>query len=460
MVETLLFHVEKTELYGSLDTKKLGYCNPPMGLVYLAAVLERAQRSVRLVDLQLTRDPLGLAREVLREEGPRFVGITCTTPDFSAVCDVAGLVKELDRRTTVLVGGPHPSAVPEDVLKNENIDYVVVGEGETTLLELIRGDDPRGIRGLAYRERGTVRTNPPRPLIKNLDSLPFPAYHQLDIPRYGEPHRPKVMSIIGSRGCPYSCIFCANNVVHRQVRARSPENVVDEIEFLTKEHDVVNFAFFDEVFTLRRTRCIRICKEIIERKLSINWFCASRVDVVDKEMLTIMKGAGCQAVEYGVESGNQRILDLIKKGTTLKQIEDAVRWTREVGMQPNGLFMIGHPYETEDTINETIELAKRLPFEYAIFSITMPLPGTELWTWCHEEKGIRLLTHEWEKFKSYEEPVIELPDVPPERLALLQKKAFRTFYFRPSYVVRRFIDDPVRLINDAKKTFVMFDFLR
>lgn len=460
MVEVILFHIEKRALYGSLDIKKLGYCNPPMGLAYIASVLQKNNHSVKLIDLQLTDNPIEEAKSILKKENPRFVGITCTTPVFSEICELADLVKSVNKNIKVIIGGPHPSALPSDVLKNQSIDFVVTGEGEETILELVKGYDLNKIRGLAYKRDKKVVINPPRLITKNLDKLPFPAYNQLDLSKYGEHHRPRVVSIIGSRGCPYNCIFCANNVVHKKVRVRSPRNVVNEMKFLHDTYGVKDFAFFDEVFTIYKDRCVKICDEILKQGLNVNWYCASRVDSVSKELLVVMKKAGCRAIDYGIESGNQEILNIIKKNITLSQIEKAVNLTREAGLQPNGLFMIGHPYETEDMIMETINFAKKLPFEYATFNITLPLPGTELWGWAQEKKGLRLLTQDWEKFKAYGDPVIELPKVSSKRLSQLQKKAYRAFYLRPNYMIKKLIRHPKVLFNDAKKAFVMLKFIR
>jgi len=287
-----------------------------------------------------------------------------------------------------------------------------------------------------------------------LDSIPFPARHLLpDLKLY----RPNAQSyrklpattIITSRGCPFNCIFCDRSTFGKKYRTHSAEYVVDEIQMLIEQFGIKEIWFVDDTFTIDKNRVMQICNMIMERNLDISWSCLGRVGTVTIEMLKMMKKAGCWMIAYGIETGNQEVMDYIKKGITLEQAEQAVKWTKEAGLLPKGYFMLGYPVDTLETIDETIAFARSLSLDYALFTITTPLPNTELFEIC---KSVGKLVHtDLSKFSAWE-AVYEPPTVSAKQLTAKYREAYRNFYFRPSYIFRqlkniRGIDDLRRHIN-------------
>lgn len=460
MAKILLFTPVCSDLYNKLGNDHFSI---HLGLAYIASFLEKNGHKVRLVDMQTSAYSPNTLRKLIRYENPLFVGITCTTPLVVKAKKIASIIKQINPKITIVFGGSHPSAVPKEVLKDKNVGIVVIGEGEHTFLELVRGYSLNNIKGIAYRKNGRIIVSPPRLLVEDLDSFPFPSYHLVNTRDYkGLIYRKETFGIIGSRGCPYNCIFCADHVVHqKKVRLRSPKNIIDEIEYLYKKHGIKNFVLYDELFTVYKQRAVSICKEIKKRRLNIQWTCSSRVDTVDENLLRLMKGSGCEGICYGIESGDQKILDIIQKGITIKQIEDGVNTAHRVGLKVIGLFIIGHPYETEGTIKKTIDLAKKLPFYGAIFTTVVPFPGTKLWDVVREGKGLRLLTKDYSKFKIQGKPVIELPTVSVKKLEEYHKKAYRHFYFRPSYIFWRLRKTRMKdFWFDAKQAFNLLNFTK
>ncbi|MBA7701331.1 Anaerobic magnesium-protoporphyrin IX monomethyl ester cyclase [subsurface metagenome] len=286
-------------------------------------------------------------------------------------------------------------------------------------------------------------SNPARSKNIDLDSLPFLAYHLLPWRRY-KPHPPHgralpFATIITSRGCPYQCSYCSKPVFGNKFRGQSSERVVDEVAYYKDRFGIKEFAFYDDVFTLDKKRAFAIADNIIKRDLKICWTCEARVNLVDKELLRHMRQAGCYAIAYGIESASQEILDILNKGITLEQIEEAIRITREVGMQTVGYFMIGSPGENLETIRKTIQFAKKLKLDFAQFAITTPFPGTELYNLYLRDKGGVI---PWENFVydgSGREitPVFESSSLSRDDLQRWVKRAYREFYLRPTYFWQR-----------------------
>ena len=368
---------------------------PPLGLGYLAAVLERNHHQVQILDFSL--DPQSsLDSDVQRVAAfdPHLVGITAMTSVYHNAVETATLLKAYLGRPIVL-GGPHATMCPERILtESPVIDYVVRGEGEATILELVdavAGDRDLGsVKGLTYRRRGEVSpssgrgeivSNPDRELIVDLDALPFPARHLFDLKRYGlrTPEGQPMATILSSRGCPFNCSYCFKGIVGRTYRQRSPENIIAELRHIIAEYGIRNFYFIDDLFTIDSRRLQAITEGLIAQRLDIRWQCLGRVDRVNAEILRKMYAAGCRRIHYGIESGNQVILQRIDKGIKLGQVHDAVRWANEAGIQVKGYFMLGLPGDTEQTMQQTIDLAVALDLDEAMFSLTTPFPGTRLW---------------------------------------------------------------------------------
>jgi anaerobic magnesium-protoporphyrin IX monomethyl ester cyclase len=359
---------------------------PPLGLGYLAAVLEQSHHQVRIFDFSLDpHSPLDGDVQQVNAFDPHLVGITAMTSVYQSALETATLLKAYLGRPIAL-GGPHATMCPERILaESPVIDYVVRGEGETTILELVAAlegaQDLSSVNGLTFRRRGEIVSNPDRELLADLDTLPFPARHLFDLNRYGlrTPEGKPMATILSSRGCPYNCSYCFKGIVGRTYRQRSPENIIAELRQIITQYGIRNFYFIDDLFTIDLRRLQAIAEGLIAQKLDIRWQCLGRVDRVSPESLRQMYAAGCRRIHYGIESGNQEILRRINKRITLEQVRNAVRWAKEAGIQTKGYFMLGLPGDTEATMQQTVDLAVELNLDEAMFSLTTPFPGTRLW---------------------------------------------------------------------------------
>jgi anaerobic magnesium-protoporphyrin IX monomethyl ester cyclase len=360
---------------------------PPLGLAYLAAVLERDGHQVSVFDLGLDPSiPLEDGVAHVAAFGPHLIGISAMTSVYQSALETAILLKASLGRPVVL-GGPHATVYPERVLtESPVIDYVIRGEGEETLLALVRALDAgsrdlSSIQGLTYRHRGEIVSSPDRPLVADLDGLPLPARHLLDLKRYGlrTPEGQPMVTILSSRGCPYNCSYCFKGIVGRTYRQRSPDNIVSEIRAVIEQYGISNFYFIDDLFTVDLRRLQAISDQIIVENLDIRWQCLGRVDRVNAEILHKMYAAGCRRIHFGIESGNEQVLQRIAKGINLGQVRQAVRWAKDAGLQVKGYFMLGLPGDTEVTMQQTVDLAVELDLDEAMFSLTTPFPGTRLW---------------------------------------------------------------------------------
>lgn len=409
---------------------------PPLGIGYLSAYLKANGYNVKIID-GLNRG-FSLEKIVSECEGSDFVGITCASAYFLEVIELSRLLKNKDFK--VIIGGPHPSALPGLTLKETQADYVVIGEGESSLLQLLEciGNNKSvdGIPGVVTRgNRSAIKSLP----VESLDSLPFPDWGQMDPRIYKKaPHGGlikcfPVAPVISSRGCPFECSFCASPFLcGRKIRFRGPQNVVDEIEYLIKKFKVREVHFEDDNLTLNRRHIERICELILKKKIKVHWATPNgvRVDTLDLELMKLMKRSGCYFIAFGIESGNQEILDGIRKRTDLATIENAVRLAKKAGIITQGFFIFGLPGETKETIRQTINFAKKLPLDKAQFLILDLLPGSKLW----DELINKNEALNWE-YKSYQ----EAPFVPEglDRKVLSQElgRAFRSFFFRPRQIL-------------------------
>lgn len=360
---------------------------PPLGLAYLAAVLAEDGHQLEIFDFGLDPDsPLEEDVQRVCHFEPHVVGITAMTMVYHKVLDTAALLKARLGRP-IVIGGPHATLFPERVLlEAPAIDYVVRGEGEETLLELVHAVEGRNgelgdIPGLSYRLHGQPVSNPDRELIRNLDALPFPARHLFDLGRYGlsTPDGRPMITVLSSRGCPYNCAYCFKGIVGRTYRPRSPENIIAELRQIIDKYGVRDFYFIDDLFTLDERRLDALTDQLITEALDARWQCLARVDRVNAAILNKMQAAGCRRIHYGIESGNQEILRRIGKGFSLEQVRQALRWTHEAGIQSKGYFMLGLPGDSEQTMRETTHFAASLGLDEAMFSLTTPFPGTRLW---------------------------------------------------------------------------------
>jgi len=386
----------------------------PIGLGYIAAVLRENGYACAIfdsdlgygdpqhyekivVDHELYRESLQThpvwqkLQSVIEEYKPDLCGISMSTGSYGAAKKVAKIVKEINKNTLVAMGGPHPTLLPEDVLQDEHIDVAVRGEGERTFLELVRRyeqhQDFSQVKGISYRlADGSMQTNSPREFITDLDTLPFPAK---DLILEKEKYIPSDFgSIITSRGCPYRCTFCASyKIWSRQVRFRSPENIVAEIIQAHHKYGTESFHFNDDTFTVNKNRIMKFCALLRQKKLSLRWRCDVRVDTLNESILKEMKKAGCVQINVGVESGNPEILNSIQKNIDLDQVRDIFKIAKNLGIGTYAYFMVGFPGETKQQVQETIELMKEIkPTVYPCWSICTPYPGTEIFETIQQMK--------------------------------------------------------------------------
>jgi len=367
---------------------------PPLGLGYLAAYLKARGFSVDLVDCTFLTPKEALQK--IRHSNPKIIGMYSM---FSMKHKALQMAKLLRKDCELLVaGGPLPTSNPEGFLND--FDIVAIGEGEETLLELAdkieRGTDYSCVKGIAYHEKGQIKRAPPRSFIQNLDDIPFPAREFFDNDAYKEHYSRNfgytITSVMTSRGCPFNCDFCSRPVFGNQFRTRSAANIVEEMTEICKlGYDRIWFA--DDCFTLNRRRLLDVCHEIIKQDVKIDWECLSRVDTVDAEVAENMRRAGCARVFFGIESGNNQILRLMKKQITIEQARQAVYTVKKARLQVGAFFIVGYPGETEETILDTTRFASSLPLDYLSFTMPYPIPGTDL----YERVQGKMTMDEWEE---------------------------------------------------------------
>lgn len=440
------------ERYGKLA--RAGSYLPPLGLAYLASVLGD-EHQIKIIDggaLPITINDIGKEVESWR---PDLVGVSTLTPTFYRAVATCKVVKEINPKIITVLGGPHPTACPEESIKNDYVDIVVVGEGEKTFKELVEviksNGDISTVRGIHHKKRGHFSMTLPQERILNLDTLPFPARHLLNMKIY----RPAVLhfkkapvfSIMCGRGCPYKCTFCSCAKVFRgKVTMRSPENVISEIKFLIETYGAKEIMIWDDTFGLYKRWVNIFCESI--KPLKITWSAWMRVDLVDKELLERMAESGCWHISYGVESGNQKVLDTIKKGFTIQQIKDAFRRTHEAGMEARGTFILGLPNDTWETMMDTINIAIEIDADYAQFQLLTPYPGTELWDKVNEYG--EFLIKDLSKYTIWF-PVFVPKGLTKEELLKAHQLSYRKFYLRPKYLWKRFLK--MDNLLDMKRNF-------
>ena len=342
---------------------------PPLSLGYLAGILLSHDIEVEILDLLTSKPSLAKVRRRLEEYQPQMVGITSVTMNFPAAARILKVCKEFDPLITTVIGGPHVSFALEDTFRRAPwIDVVAVGEGDMTVVDLVSALDShadlRQVTGVAFQRDGKIVENGHRPLVRLLDDLPFPARHLLPLSRYRA--LGASCSVISSRGCPYGCIFCsAPRMFGRRVRFRSPELVVDEIEFVHRDLGFDRVNIVDDTFTLNHSHTQAVCREIIHRNLSLEWNAYSRIDTLDRDTLELMREAGCTFLVFGIESGSQEILNTIKKGITPEKVRNGIKLTSEVGIRSFASFVLGLPGETPKTAYESLALARDLFENYS-----------------------------------------------------------------------------------------------
>ncbi|HLD58100.1 MAG TPA: radical SAM protein, partial [archaeon] len=383
---------------------------------YLQAALKKSCAIVKVID--------EAAGQKIENIDTEWVGLGIYTPTAKKAFELADSLKKKGHK--VVLGGPHVAIFPEESLKHA--DKVIVGEGEESIPLIFDSSEKILKSGL----------------VKNLDSLEFPDWTGFPLEKYSSPTRKKkFLSIMTSRGCPFACVYCYKGMFGRTYRTMSPKNVLDEIGFLIEKYGIEELGIVDDNFTLNRKRVEEICSGIIERGYKINWNCPNgvRVDTLSPELLQLMKKAGCYQLSFGIESGNQEVLDKVGKGIKLEQVKNAVKFAKQAGIETIGFFMIALPFDNEKTMLETIDFAKSLDLDLAQFTVTTPYPGTELYE-IVKQKGKFLIT-DFSEFGSYSGTAYyELGALNKELVERMYKKAYREVYFRPGYALKRIMKNP------------------
>jgi radical SAM superfamily enzyme YgiQ (UPF0313 family) len=367
----------------------------PIGLAYIAAVLERDGCDVRVVDCLVSQYTAEKIRKAVGEHQPDIVGTTSVTLNYPVASEILRYCKEASPDAVTVIGGPHVTFRPLETLTEAPwIDVVVRGEGEQTVLEIVRRRKLEDIAGIAYRAPEGIRLTKDRELITDLDALPLPARHLFPLSKYLALgcH----CSLVAGRGCPFNCVFCVGSKMGgRRARYRDPRLIADEVETAIG-YGFTEINFEDDLLTLNHDHVRTFCDEILSRGLRFNWSAFSRADTVNAEILPRMNAAGCTWLLYGVESGNQAILDRAKKKITLDRIRQGVELAKEHGIEVMASFIIGLPGETRETLQDTVDFARELGAFYG-FNVLAPFPGTEVWERA-AEYGIEILTDDWTKY--------------------------------------------------------------
>lgn len=413
--------------------------SPPLGLLYVAAYAESHGHNVRVIDVDAEELSLDDIANAAREDQPDWVGITAVTKQITAGKLAAAMIRRVSPRSKIVVGGIHATAMPDELLRDENIDYVIRGEGEVAFTALLDGAPLDSIGGLSYRGGNPLQPHQHNDMadpIENLDALPTPAYHLVPFEAYkptiGAYRRLPAVNMTMTRGCPGKCTFC--NSAETALRTRSAEHVVAEIQALQSTYGIREISFYDDTFTIYKKNVARMCDLLVERGIDLTWSCFARTDCVSPPLLKKMKAAGCHQILFGLESADEKILEGIRKPIDINMTRNAVRMVQKAGIDVRAAFMFGNPGETIETMQRTIDFAKSLDPDICIFNITTPYPGTQMFNWAYEKGYLKTL--DWADY-DLANSVMELPTVTRDEINRMYRIAYRQFYFRPRYLLRR-----------------------
>jgi anaerobic magnesium-protoporphyrin IX monomethyl ester cyclase len=437
---------------------------PPLGVMYLAACLrEHGNADVRILDIKFSRRPEEEIRGQLQAFRPDVVGISAMTAESFMAHKAAGIARALDPGVPVVMGGPYAASEPDAILADPNVDLAVIGEGEETMLELaevIRSEGPgfrrsevlRRIAGIAFRnEAGELETTPPRPLIQDLDSLPFPAWDLVDLKSYWSIASTSSMGVrpyfplFTSRGCPFQCTYC-HNIFGKKFRARSAASVLAEIEEIDRRYGVLDFEVFDDVINFDRVRLKEILTGLLARGLHtrLNLVNGVRADLLDEEIILLLKRVGVGEISMGVETASPRLQKMIKKHLNLEKVDENIRIMAGHRMFTRGFFMVGFPTETEEELRATYDFALQSRLHIAIFSVVTPFKNAPMYQ-TFVEHGKLDASYNPLDYEYFGTP-FNASEVPDDLFRRLYKSAYLRFYFNPKRMYRIARDRP--LIHD------------
>jgi len=421
----------------------------PLGVASIAAVLEKEGIEVKVIDQFANKISSHEFLDKVKSYNPDIIGISCITPVMG---NVRFLINEIRKfsKAVLLLGNIHPTIFTEELLREGLADIVVRGEGEISMLETVLALREKGdlstIKGISFRNNGIVTHNPDRPLIDDLDTLPYPAWNLFELDYYKYTPQALInneigMPILGSRGCPYRCVFCAQDKVYKKVRYRKNEEIVKELEYMYNKFNARYFGFLDACFPFSIDSGIEFCQLLTKSGLhkKIRWCTETRVDLVNEDLLVEMKKAGVHLMMFGLESGNQQVLDRANKGTTLEQARKAIKITKKLKIYTLGLFILGLPGETRETCEETIKFAKELDCDVTKFNLAIPYPGSRFFENIYKDKSVIPAPEKfnpWCDWADGDSSLIYCPEGMNDiELIGLQRKAMFEFYVRPKVII-------------------------
>ncbi|MDD5109029.1 MAG: radical SAM protein [Candidatus Omnitrophica bacterium] len=430
----------------------------PLGLAYIAAVLEKNTIPVKVFDQVAEKWNEDKLFASIVSEKPDLVGITCLSASMDTVISLSRRIKNYNKDIKIILGNIHASIFAKQLLNAGIADIIVHGEGEYTMLEVVSRIERKlnfsGIGGIGYIEEGKLYNNRENYIIPDLDNLPYPAFHLFDLNKYKEIPLASIygeiaLVISASRGCPFDCIFCAQNKIFAKTRYRKIENVIDEMEYMHTIYNAKYFGFVDAFFPFSIEHGMEFCEQLIKRGLNkkVRWVTETVVNLIDPQLTKKMKEAGLHMLEFGFESGSQRVLDTFGKKINLEQGKKAVRYAKDAGILTLGLFMLGLPGETAEECEQTVKFAKELDCDFVKFNLATPYPGSRLYELSMEKIGkIRNLSgfnswYDWFENKDNEFYTVGLMSV--KELRNIQRKAMFSFYFRPVKVIKTIVNKRV-----------------
>lgn len=421
---------------------------PPTDLMYLAAVAEKAGLEAKINDYSQNGD----YEADLKEFNPDYLVVNIATPTLEHDLDAVKKAKEICPNVVTIAKGAAFLTLADRIIKEHNeLDFGILGEAENTLKEILEGKPKTEILGLYYKENDEVKFTGNRPFIEDLDSLPFPARHLVDNNIYRRPDNNKVQATIKvSRGCPFHCFFClATPVSGAKVRRRSPENIVAEIKECVEKYNIKNFLFWSDIFNIDKEWTMKLCQAIIDSGLKITWSANTRADTADLEMAEMMYKSGCRLVSIGVESGSQYMLEKMGKKITLNDVRRTVKVFKKAKIRIYNYFVIGLPWETEETVEETIKFAIELNSDFISFYTATPLPGSRFYDYALEHN---LFDKETSFENAYYYPAVNTHNLSRERVFELHKSAIKRFYLRPLYILKML--SRIRSFAEIKNYFI------
>ncbi|MGZ8932360.1 MAG: B12-binding domain-containing radical SAM protein [Halobacteriota archaeon] len=435
--------------FGKGDVRKLDICSPPIGLAYIGAFLRGTDHRVFIIDAESER--LNEAQILERVNRADLVGITTTAPTYNSDLELTNLIKQSNNSTTVVLGGPQATFLDRECLERSAADAVVRGEGESTMLDIATSIESGGIsdvEGTTVREGSIIVRNPDRELIADLDDIPFPARDLLPMEKYSPVNS---TGIVSSRGCPFRCIFCASSKLYdKKFRSRSAQNVFQEVEQLVGQ-GYANVTMLDDNFILNKERAFEFADLVEESDIKFEWSCTGRVDSIDEDLLRRLREVGCNGLFFGVESASNNTLKLIKKGFTTDQVINAFDVLKNYDYPTTASFMIGLPGDDPGKVADTINLAKQIDPDFAMFSVTTPYPGTELYDNI-DDYDLEITIDDWRKF-TLTKPVVRTSALSTADLHRWFLRAYFSFYVRASYLRRAIAKKQLGFVlNPVKNT--------